>query len=275
MPPIVRGVKPTSRQVLAALIGPAGIVPVAIVVAAVTDALIEANFTMILPPGKVSFLRGSDDYGCSNLFAAATALYVTFGVLASWYLSRRLPESRQAKTFAGDIARSIWILKFHVAAFAAGGYVFGESGGCDERYGSDFRNVFLLVCVVYAIALLSTVWAYRLGWSALIRDAVGPLAVAVWVVVGADGMTPKTWLVREGDGVAVETRSRRHEWMRRWYDQCERTLGSTRVAPPARSTSADSATLRGCWRSASLRSGQVFRWPRSWRVSAAKERSGS
>jgi hypothetical protein len=208
------------------LLGPLGILPIAVVVAWLTDLLIERNFNMILPPGRVSFLRGSDDYGCSNLFAGATALYVTFGVLASWYLTRCLSERHQSKTFAGDLARAVWILKFHIASFLAGAYMFSEGGGCDASYGSDFRNVFLLACVVYVLTLVMTVWMYRLDWPRRRRFVVGPLPVAIWVVLGADGMTPKTWQARAGDRVAIEVHGRRHALMRSWYGLCERTFGS-------------------------------------------------
>jgi hypothetical protein len=223
----VSAVKLTKDWVAWALLGPFGILPVALLVASTTDLLIEKNFTMILPPGRVSFLRGSDDYGCSNLFAGATALYVTFGVLASWFVTRCLSERHRSKTFAGDVARAVWILKFHIPAFLAGAYMFSAGGGCDASYGSDFRNVFLLACVVYLATLITTVWIYRLDWPQRRRFAVGPLAVAAWIVVGADGMTPKTWQVRTGDRFATEVHSRRHALMRTWYELCERTLGST------------------------------------------------
>lgn len=218
--------KLTRQRIRRALLGPIGILPVAFVVAWATDTLIERNFNMILPPGHVSFLRGSDDYGCSNLFAGATALYVTFGFLGSWYLSRCLAEWPRSKSFGGEIVRALWILKYHIAAFVAGAYVFSEAGGCDASYGNDFRNVFVLCCLVYAAALVTTVSIDRLDWPISRRYMVGPIAVVAWMVIGADGMTPKTWRTRAGDEVVAETRSGRHELMRRWYDGCERVLGS-------------------------------------------------
>jgi hypothetical protein len=84
----------------------------------------------ILPPGHLSFLRGSDDYGCSNLFAGATALYVAFGVLASWHLTFRLSESATSASVLRDLLRALWILKFHFVAFLVGGWEFSERGGC-------------------------------------------------------------------------------------------------------------------------------------------------
>src|SRR5262249_12372496 len=145
----------------------------------------------------------------------------------SWYLSRRLAEWPRSKSFAGETVRALWILKYHIAAFVTGGYVFSEAGGCDALYGNDFRNVFVLCCLAYAVTLVTTVWILRLNWPATRRYIVGPLAVMVWVVIGADGMTPKTWRVRIGDQLVTQTRSWRHELMRRWYELCERALGSS------------------------------------------------
>ena len=217
----------SSRSVATLLTGPLCIIPIAFIVAFGTDALIESNFNMILPPGHVSFLRGSDDYGCSNLFAGATALYVVFGFLASWHLTLRLSESAISASVLRDLLRALWILKFHLVAFLVGGWMFSESGGCDQLYGSDFRNTFLLVVVVYVFTIGTTVSLYRWRRSEAIRLLFGPAAVLVWVLVGADGMTPKTWEHSSGDQVTVKTTSRRRALMRKWYELCERRLGES------------------------------------------------
>jgi hypothetical protein len=73
--------------------------------------------------------------------------------------------------------------------------VFGKRRLC-ERYGSDFRNTFLLVGVVYILTIGTTVSLYRRRRSEAIRLLFGPAAVLVWVLVGADGMAPKTWNIR-------------------------------------------------------------------------------
>jgi len=213
------------RRVARILTGPLCILPIAFIVAFGTDRLIESNFNMILPPGHVSFLRGSDDYGCSNLFAGTTALWVTFGFLASWYLTIRLSESAPSASFLRDLARAPWILKFHLAAFLLGSYVFSEGGGCDELYGNDFRNAFVLAGVCYVLTMGATVLLYRLGWPEATRVLLGPTAMVLWLFVGADGMTPKTWQRWSGDQVTVKATSRRQALMQRWYELCERTLG--------------------------------------------------
>jgi len=68
-----------------------------------------------------------------------------------------------------------------------------EDGGCDQRYGSDFRNTFLLAVLVYVATMGTTICLYRWRRSEAIRLLFGPAAVLIWVLVGADGMTPKTW----------------------------------------------------------------------------------
>lgn len=215
----------SGRRTALILIGPPGIIPLALVVAFATDALIEHNFNMILPPGRVSFLRGSDDYGCSNLFAGATALYATFGFLATWYLTIRLADTEPAANPLRDLGRALWILKFHLGAFLVGGYMFSEGGGCDLSYGNDFRNTFVLAAVVYALTIAIAVVSYRLRWPELTRVALASTVVLAWLIVGANGMTPKTWTYWSGDRMAVQVSSRRHSLMKRWYELCDRTLG--------------------------------------------------
>jgi hypothetical protein len=219
--------KLSGRALARLLTGPLGIVPIALLVAFGTDVLIESSFNMILPPGRVSFLRGSDDYGCSNLFAAATALYVAFGFLASWHLTLRLSEAAPAANALRDLLRALGILKFHLAAFVVGGWMFSEGGGCDRLHGSDFRNTFLLASVVFALTMGTTVWLYRWRRPEAVRLLLGPAAVLVWVFLGADGMTPKTWAQPSATQVTVNTVSRRHALMWEWYQFCERTFGES------------------------------------------------
>ena len=208
------------------LTGPVCIVPIAIAVALTTDVLIESNFNMILPPGRFSFLRGSDDYGCSNLFAGAMALCVTFGFLATWYLTLRLSESEPSTNTFRDVGRSLWILKFHMAAFVVGGYMF--AGGCDETWGNDFRNTLVLAGLVYVLTGAMAVFIYRLRWLERTRLVLAPTMILLWVVMGSDGMTPKTAQNRSGDQISARAHSRRHEVMLAWYELCERTLGRGR-----------------------------------------------
>ena len=186
--------------------------------------MIETNFRMILPPGHASFLRGSDDYGCSNMFAGAMVLCVLFGFLASWHLTIRLSESEEPpKSAFRDFLRTLWVLKFHLLAFPLGAWSFAD--GCDAMWGNDFRNSFVLVGVVYVLTMAATLMLYRWRFSETSRALLGPAAVALWLVVGSDGMTPKTWHHWSGEQMTVSTTSRRQSLMKRWYELCERTLG--------------------------------------------------
>ena len=221
------------RRVARIVTGPIGIVPIAFILAMATDAWIESHFIMILPPGHLEFLRGSDDYGCSNLFAGATALYVAFGFLAAWYLTIRLSESEPSPNRLRDLARTMWYLKFHLAAFVLGAIFFSEGGGCDQLYGNDFRNVAALAAVVYLLAISITLLVHRLRWSERARLLAAPAAVVVWLFVGSDGMTPKTWERNRGGHVVFETAGRRQALMRRWYELCERTLGAASARWPS------------------------------------------
>jgi len=216
----------SSRRLVRLLVGPWGIVPVAFTVARATDVWIEAHFNMILPPGHVSFLRGSDDYGCSNLFAGAAALYVVFGFLASWHLALCLSELKRSTGALRDVGRALWILKFHLLAFPVGAYALSEGGGCDDLYGNDFRNTFLLACVAYALTFSITVSLYRLRLSKGGLLVLGPAPMVLWLIMGADGMTPKTWEQREYvTEIVVRLSGARQGLMRSWYEMCERTLG--------------------------------------------------
>jgi hypothetical protein len=164
----------SARTVLTTLIGPIGILPIGFVVAVGSVVLTNTFFGLVLPPGHFSFFRGSDDMGCSNLFTGAMALCVTFGFLASWHLTLRLSELAPSASGPRDLARSLWILKFQIAAFVIGGWCFSEGGGCDEGYGSDFRNSLILAALVYVVVLLTTVATYRFALRQTIRLWSGP-----------------------------------------------------------------------------------------------------
>lgn len=214
------------RRLIRLLVGPWGIVPVAFTVALATDAWIEAHFNMILPPGHLSLLRGSDDYGCSNLFAGTAALYLAFGFLASWHLALCLSELKRSTSVLRDVGRALWILKVHLVAFPVGAYELSEGGGCDALYGNDFRNTFLLACVAYSLTLSLTLFLYRLRLSKGSLLLLGPAPIVLWLIVGADGMTPKTWEQTEYvTEVVVRLSGARQGLMRSWYEMCERTLG--------------------------------------------------
>jgi len=76
------------------------------------------------------------------------------------------------------------------------------------------------------LTLSTTFVLYRRRNSQTVRGVLGPAAVVIWLVVGFDGMTPKTWRHWAGEQLTVSTTSRRQALMKQWYELCERTLGA-------------------------------------------------
>ena len=79
---------------------------------------------------------------------------------------------------------------------------------------------------MYALTFSITVSLYRLRLSKRWLLLLGPAPMVLWLIVGADGMTPKTWEQSEYVmEIVVRLSGARQGLMRSWYEMCERTLG--------------------------------------------------
>lgn len=171
------------------------------------------------------FLQGSTDWGGSNLFAVSTAAYLVFGVLASIHLTLRLAERVPAPTFWGDLKGSLWILKLHILPFLVAGPVL--SYAYDGRViPNDFRNLYLLMGLLYGLTVVGIVVLYRRGVALPVRLSLAPALLVAWLIVGIDGNTAKAGQVLNA-GVDPDwtPRSPLHAVMLGWHRLCDGVLG--------------------------------------------------
>lgn len=171
------------------------------------------------------FLQGSTDWGGSNLFAVSTAAYLVFGVLASIYLTLRLAERVPAPTFWGDLKGALWLLKFHLLLFLIAGPELAYS--YDGRVTpNDFRNLLLLVFLLYGLTVVGIVALYRRGASLPVRLSLAPALLVAWLIVGIDGNTAKAGQVlNAGIDPDWTPRSPLHAVMLGWHRLCDGVLG--------------------------------------------------
>lgn len=209
-----------------AVIGPAGILPIGIAVAVLVGFFIYVPPEVSLKPEAMLFLQGSTDLGGGCLFAGTMVLYVVFGVLAAAYLTLKLDEQR-ARGFLHDLSRSVWLLKWHAVAFVLGGLANVSYDGLVLE--NDFRNMFILAAVVYILSVVLITWLRqtKLGLSG--RLLLAPLWVFAWLIVGADGTTPRAGqVVNSGEDPVIAPRGIRHGIMLNWHEVCDTVLGDIR-----------------------------------------------
>ena len=173
------------------------------------------------------FFQGSTDWGGGCLFAGTVALYVAFGFTAAWYLALKMTEIRPEVSYCGRILKSLWLLKFHIIAFIIGG-----TAGFDEDTRvapNDFRNMFVLASVIYALSiLLIAVVPHRVGLAP--RILVAPLFTIFWIIVGSDGNTARAGqLVQSDQDPQPIIRSKRHAVMMSWHNLCDSAFGDIRL----------------------------------------------
>ena len=203
--------------------GPVGILPIAFLVAWVVGGVAYTPPEASLKPEAMLFLQGSTDLGGGCLFAATMALYVVFGVLAAIYLTLKLDE-RPAAGFRRDFVRALIVLKWHLLAFVVGGLANIPYDGFVLE--NDFRNMFLLAALIYALSVALVVALRQLRFGLGARLALSPLWVFVWLIVGSDGTTPRAGqLVNSGVDPVVSARGVRHGLMLKWHQACDSVLG--------------------------------------------------
>lgn len=159
------------------------------------------------------FLQGSTDLFGSSLFSATMASYVLFGLTASTYLTLRLDEVMPANLLIKDIARGIWLLKYHVALFIVFG-LYPVKTFDSLIQPNDFRNMFALACVLYTGSFLLTLGLFRMQLPIWKRLTLGPAFLVLWMVVGSDGTTAKAGQVLyAGENPETSPRGKRHNLM--------------------------------------------------------------
>ena len=212
-----------AKRILLAIIGPAGILPVGVSVAILVGFYVYTPPEASLKPEAMLFLQGSTDLAGGCLFAGTMALYVLFGVLAAVYLTLGL-EQHQAGGFSADFVRALRLLKWHILACVLGGTADLEYDGLVLE--NDFRNMFLLAAVVYTLSVVWVVWLRQTRCAFSMRLTLAPLWVFAWLIVGADGTTPRAGqLVNSGEDPVIAARGVRHGMMLRWHAACDALFG--------------------------------------------------
>ena len=216
--------RPTPRQVVTFLLGPWMIIPSGFAWAMLSLLIYGDPPEMHGHLERALFLQGNTDLGGGCLFAATAGLYVAFGFTAAWYLVLKLENAAPPRHLFHTLARSAWILKFHVLAFIVGGTA---NFGYDARVTpNDFRNVFLFAGLIYTFSVLLIAALHTSHIPACARYALAPLFIVLWLMVGSDGNTARAGqLVQSGQDPQPVTRSVRHAIMLSWHRLCDATLG--------------------------------------------------
>lgn len=225
----------TTRQIATLLLGPWMIVPQAFVVAGLVGGILYEPPEIHRHLERHIFLQGNTDWGGGCLFAGTVALYVAFGFTAAWYLTLKMQESATQATFGRRLLKALWILKFHILAFAVGGTA---DFGYDARVTpNDFRNMFLLVTVIYACNVLLIVALHTTRFPLVPRLLLAPLFTILWLIVGSDGNTARAGqLVQSGQEPRPITRGTRHAIMLSWHRLCDSAFGGIGEKTKGRTT---------------------------------------
>ena len=206
------------------LTGPVMIIPQTLIVAVAVGMFIYEPPEIHRHLERHLFLQGSTDWGGGCLFAGTIALYVAFGFTSAWYLVLRLQETKAASSFLHMLGRSLWMLKFHIAAFVIGGAM---NISYDIRVTpNDFRDMFLLMCLVYgmSVILISALASSRLSMAGKLTMA--PMFTVLWLIIGSDGNTARAGqLVQSGQDPQPVIRGYRHGIMMSWHHLCDSTFG--------------------------------------------------
>lgn len=209
-----------TRQIATFLLGPWMLVPQAFVLAGLVGGLLYEPPEIHRHLERHIFLQGNTDWGGGCLFAGTVALYVAFGFTAAWYLTLKLQESATPASFGRKLLKAIWILKFHILAFAIGGTAHI---GYDARVTpNDFRNMFLLATMIYVCSVLMIVVLHSIHLPLVPRLLLAPLFTVLWLIVGSDGNTARAGqLVQSGQDPQSITRGTRHAVMLSWHRLCD------------------------------------------------------
>ena len=219
--------KTSAKQIVKFLVGPWMILPQAFVVAGLVGGLLYEPPEIHHDLRRHLFLQGSTDLGGGCLFAGTMALYVAFGFTSAWWLVLRLHKAPTPDPFIRTLARSLWSLKFHIAAFVVG----GTMNISYDRWvtPNDFRDMFVLMCLIYgmSIILIAALASAKLSMS--MKLAMAPMFTVLWLTIGSDGNTARAGqLVQSGQDPQPVIRGGRHGVMMSWHRLCDSTLGDVR-----------------------------------------------
>jgi len=217
--------KPTiARSFFTFLLGPWMLIPVAFAIAYLVGLHVYEPPEIHRDLERHIFLQGSTDLGGGCLFAGTIALYVAFGFLAAWYVTLKLDETGPDTSLRQTIKRAVWILRFHILAFVAGGTI---NIGYDSRVTpNDFRNLFLFVAMLHGFSIILISYLHHSRLTLRWKLILAPLLTVLWLIIGADGNTARAGqLVQSGQDPQPVVRSARHHLMLTWHEQCDRFLG--------------------------------------------------
>jgi hypothetical protein len=177
------------------------------------------------------FLQGSTDMGGSDVFAATVALYVACGLLGAIRLSLYLNILPPSMGLADRLRVGARRLIFHWIFFVVGGTM---NWTYDSYIGpNDFRNIFLLVALIYILSALWITCLSRIPLPRIVRLLLAPALIFTWLVIGADGNTAKAGQVlNSGIDPIVAPRSPRHALMLHWHALCDTYLGDIGPSRP-------------------------------------------
>jgi hypothetical protein len=173
------------------------------------------------------FLQGSTDWGGSNIFAVTVVLYVWFGLTGAAWLALVSHMRPARSSFASVLRANIWSMRFHASLFLLFGILTWSpwSSVQDRDPDPDFRNIFVLVVILYAASFLLVTWLSRQTLSLAGKVIASPLMLYLWLVIGADGNTPKAGQMLFGYEKPLRTpRGVRHGIMLKWYQLCDVAL---------------------------------------------------
>lgn len=198
------------------------IVPIGIIVAFVFGGHYEPDEIYNASPPL--FLQGSTDWGEACIYVAVLAEYIIFGILAIIFLNLKLWESRPMG-FYKDFKKSLWMLKYHIIAFIIGGTA--NIGSDTVITPNDFRNMFILMAILYFLTIIVIVTLNNLKTNKTIKIFTSTIFIILLLVVGSDGTTSKAGQsVSAGYDPKPIVRSYRHSIMLRWHEVCDKLFGN-------------------------------------------------
>ncbi len=139
------------------------------------------------------FLQGSTDYGGSNIFVVTVALYVWFGLTGAAWLALVSHVGGARSSFARGLAANIRRMRFHLLLFLLLRVMTWSpwTSAQDRDPDLDFRSIFVLVVFLYAGSFLLVTWLSRQTLPLAEKVISSPLMLWLWLVIAADGSTPK------------------------------------------------------------------------------------
>lgn len=191
-------------------------------------------------PEEWLFFQGGTDYGGGTGFSLTALCLLFFGFLAAFHLSLRLRAMDGPLDLRLRLWRTLRVLAPFIGWFLASlllwGYNFCPPHDCSCEY--DAAVLVLSACAVYAASILYIVVldGTRLpGWG---KTLLAPLFPVLWLVMGADGQTPRAGQMLASDEEPLPAvRGFRHGTMLAWRRLCLLPFGVREQRPDPESSS--------------------------------------